>query len=197
VQLLNLFTLNVLLTALFASSSVALLTTIVISRRRSVRQSFGQLFLALLAFSLLGFVIGEFVGDSREAVVGTVIPAVLTLIGGVAVYVIGSKGVRAQVAVAAVLFCFTFLLLVGSLFGVRVRIEYQSELEQPNRIRLRDLGLEQNKLAVEVQRLENYIEFLKLKRLFSDAEKLDISQFDSAYEKKRSDKTESASGIHE
>ena len=139
-------------------------------------------FLAILAFSMLGFVTGEVMGVSRESAVGTVVPAVLTLLGGVAVYLVGSKGAEAQANVSAMVLCFAVALLIGSLFGARVRVEYDYAATDPERLRIRDLALEQNKFAVEVQRLEHYIEILKLKRDFAAEEKLDLSRFDSTFE---------------
>jgi hypothetical protein len=53
-------------------------------------------FLAKLAFSALGFVTGDIMGNSRDSAVGDVLPAVLTLVAGVSIYVIGTKGVASQ-----------------------------------------------------------------------------------------------------
>jgi hypothetical protein len=63
-----------------------------------------------------------------------------------------------------------------------LRTAVDSDSEAPTRVRDRELALEQVRLAVEVQRLENYIEFLKLKAQFADKEKLDLSRFESGFE---------------
>src|SRR5262245_33963646 len=134
---------------------------------------------------MLGFVTGEVMGISREAAVGSVVPAVLTLLGGVAVYLVGSKGVEAQANVSAMVLCFAVALLVGSSFGAEERGQYDYAENDPDRLRINALALEHNKLAVEIQRLENYMEFLKLKRDFAEEEKLDLSRFESTFEIKQ------------
>jgi ABC-type multidrug transport system fused ATPase/permease subunit len=184
VQLLNVAILNVLVTALLVSVGISSLATGAAWLLRSGRRRLSFVFLAISAFSILGFVTGEVMGISRESAVGTVVPAVLTLLGGVAVYLVGSKGAEAQANVSAMVLCFAVALLIGSLFGARLRVEYDYEMADPERLRISDLALEQNKMALEVQRLEDYIEILKLKRDFAAEEKLDLSRFDSMFENK-------------
>jgi hypothetical protein len=192
VQLFSLWALNVVTTALVASGVIAFIATLVARRLAVQPQPFGYVFLALAAFTLLGFVVGYLTGSSREAAVGTVVPAVLTLIGGAAAYIVDTKGVQARAAVPGILVCFTIALLLGSMVGLRLRVEYLDEVEQPDRLRQRDLALEFNKRAIEIQRLENYIDVLKLQRDFAKAEKLDLSKFEHSYEKKN--RTEPISG---
>jgi hypothetical protein len=187
-QLLSFWAANVLLSALLTSSILALLGALLVRRfTPPPHPVLLRVFLTLIAFSLLGFVVGDLTGVSREAAVGTVIPAVLTLIGGAAAYVVGSKGVKAQIIVSAMLTCFTLALLIGSIFGLRLRIEYLAEIEQPDRLRQRDLALEHNKRAVEIKRLENYIDVLKIQRDLAEAEKLNLSKFNNSYEAKMKD----------
>jgi hypothetical protein len=183
-QLLHTSALNVFLTALVVSAGISLIMTGAACLHGSRGKHLWFVFLAIFAFSALGFVTGHVMGISREPAVGTVVPAVLTLLGGVAVYLVGLKGAEAQANVSAMVLCFAVALLVGSLFGSRMRIEYDYEAANPDRLRTRDLALEENKFALEVQRLEHYIEILKLKRDFAAEEKLDLSRFDSAFETK-------------
>jgi hypothetical protein len=181
-QLFNSWALNIIVTALIASGVIASASTLSVCAFRVRGRQLMLFFVSVFAFSLLGFVTGETMADSRQSAVGTVIPAALTLLGGIAAFVVGSKGARAQVTVSMMVLCFAFALLVGSIFGTRLRIEFDSSADDPMRLRLRDLALEQNALAVEVQRLEDYIEVLKLRRDFSEQEKLDLSRFESTYE---------------
>jgi hypothetical protein len=132
---------------------------------------------------MLGFVTGLIMGDSRESAVGSVVPAVLTLFGALAAYIMGSKGVRERIGVSTIILCFAFSLLVGTIFGSQVRSQFEFLREHPDYLKSRDIALEQNKLAVEVQRLEDYIEFLRLKSQYSEEKKLDLSRFDSTFEK--------------
>jgi hypothetical protein len=42
--------------------------------------------------------------------------------------------------------------------------------------------------VVETQRLQRYVDFLKLRQDFAEKEKLDLTRFDTIYEKRPSDK---------
>lgn len=181
VQILDPALLSIFATSLIVSSLLALVVTIVVRSLRLPTTGFWSLFLAVLAFSLLGFVTGQIMGQSRESAVGAVLPAVLTLLGGVAIYLIGSKGAQAQAIVSSMLFCFSITLLAGSLYGARLRVEFDST--NPAYMRSREIGLEQNRHAVEVQQLLDYVELLKLKRDFGEKEKLDLSRFNSVLER--------------
>jgi hypothetical protein len=184
--------LNVLLTALLVSFGISLLATLAARFHPSARRHMWIIFLAILAFSMLGFVTGYTMALSREPAVGTVIPAVLALLGGVAVYIVGSKGAEAQANVSSMALCFTSALLLGALFGTQLRTEVDIASGDPSRVRERELALEQVRLAVEVQRLENYIEFLKMKAQFADKEKLDLSRFESGFERQAKPSQETA-----
>jgi len=122
-------------------------------------------------------------GDSRESAVGAVVPAILTLFGALGAYIVGSKGIRERTLVSVVMICFAFSLLIGTIFGIEVRIEVEHNIADPDYLRQRELVLEQNKLAVESRRLQDYIEFLRLKNEFAEKNNLDLSKFDSAFEK--------------
>jgi hypothetical protein len=182
-QLLNLWVLNFFLTMLIVCVTVASLATFVLRIASSPRRSPGILFLAVLSFSVLGFVTGSLMGDSQTSVVGTVLPAVLTLLGGVAVYMIGSKGVEPQVVVSGLILCFALTLLAGSVFGLQLRVEFNAEVVAPWRLREMDIALEKNKLALEAQRLADYLSFQKLKRDLTDQQKVDLSKFSSSFER--------------
>jgi hypothetical protein len=196
VQLLNSWALNVVLTALIVSGIISIAISLV-AGRFSGDVKFGLLFLTTFAFSLLGFVTGEILGDSREAAVGTVIPAVLTLLGVLAAYFVTSKGLKAQsAAVSAILICFTLPLLIGTLFGIRLRVEYEYALQDPALLGQRDLALQQNKLAVEIQRLQDYVTLLQLRDSFAGSRKLVLSRFESTLEKVPRESKQEGGGDH-
>lgn len=180
--------LDVVLTAMVVSAVVSFLLSLTAYSIRTVSPgSFWILFLAVFGFSILGFVTGELLGDSRESVVGSIVPAVLTLLGAIVAYIISSKGVRAQTAVSASLICFTFCFLLGSLFGIQLRIEYEDALRDPQYLGAMDLRLQQNKAALEIERLQDYVTWLQLRNDYAKEENLNLSQFQSEYEKRPSD----------
>jgi len=134
-------------------------------------------FLAVLAFSMLGFVSGSIMSNSREPTVAAVLPAVLTLMGGAAAFHVGSRGVENQVAVCVLIFAFSLALYVGAFYGSGVRAQNSMSVN-------RDIELEKNRHAVDVQRLVDYMELLKLKRDFESQENVDLSRFESNLERR-------------
>jgi hypothetical protein len=103
------------LAALLVSSLLYLIVTFVAPRDEE-----GSLLLVLLAFSMLGIVTGYLTGFSREPVVGAVLPAVLSLFGGLAAFLIGrDKGNQVVVSLAVLAFAFSLVLSTG--WGVVLR----------------------------------------------------------------------------
>jgi hypothetical protein len=174
-QLLEPQVLAAFATALVVCSVLALTVSSVVRYFRLTRKDFRLLLLVLLTFSLLGFVTGQIMGQSREPAVMAVLPAVLTLLGGIVVYLIGAKGIQTQAVVSSMVLCFAMALLIGVHFGGRLRVDFD--------LRSADYT-EDNRHAAEVRRLERYIDFLKLKQDFADKEKLDLSRFESMYEQR-------------
>jgi hypothetical protein len=188
-QLLTLGFLNTLLAALTVAGFFALVATTGLWLLRPARTNIYLAFLAVLTFGLLGFVTGKILGNSREAAVGTVVPAVLTLLGSVSIYVIGVKGTRAQGPVSAMVLCFTICLLAGSHFGAQLRYDYEVFISDPGRVAERDLLLEQKRLGLDLQRLLNYLELLKTRQSLQEVSKIDLSKFQSAFERLSEDKS--------
>jgi hypothetical protein len=85
-------------------------------------------------------------------------------------------------------FCFVTALLGGSLYGARLRVEFEFRSNAPSALLARDLEIERGRLAIEATRLREYVELLKLRRDFANKEKLDLSRFESVFERKQSDK---------
>jgi hypothetical protein len=187
VELFSIWTANVVLTSIFVCTILACLACLPALVRRVKQPNWPIFFFAIFSFSMLGFVTGLIMVDSRSAAVGTVVPAVLALFGGFAIYVVGVKGTKAQSGVSAMVFCFAFSLLIGSVFGAQLRVAYEQALDDPERARQRELGLEQVRHAVELQHLQNYVELLQIKQGLADKFKLDLSKFVGAMEKKPSE----------
>ena len=81
-----------------------------------------------LPFGAVGICTGFIAGDSHSPVVGALIPAALTLVGTVTLYVIGKE--RDQIIMAG--FCiivFIFNLLVGTGIGAKSREEIENGKE--------------------------------------------------------------------
>lgn len=84
------------------------------------RQERIEFILMLLAFSMLGLVAGYLTGFSRESAVGAVLPAVLSFIGGLAVFLIGKdKAHRTTVSLSVL--TFSLSLLLGTSWGSIMR----------------------------------------------------------------------------
>jgi len=76
----------------------------------------GKALLVIFSFSMLGITIGWLTGDSGQQVLASVLPAVLTLIGGLAVFLVGKQLQDANM-IAAALLGLTLNLLVGALLA--------------------------------------------------------------------------------
>jgi hypothetical protein len=189
-QLLQPQVLAAFATALVVSAVFSLLAALFVRTFRLARKDFRLLLLVLFSFSLLGFVTGQIMGQSREPAVMGVLPAVLTLLGGIAIYLVGAKGLQTQALVAAMVSCFALALLTGVHFGGRLRVDFeiQNAAYLDNQRHAVELQAEDHRFVVETQRLQRYVDFLKLRQDFAEKEKLDLTRFDTIYEKRPSDK---------
>jgi hypothetical protein len=183
-ELLDMAVLNAVATTLVVCIGISVLATLAIWISKGARQHLSSTFLAILAFSLLGFVTGYMMGDSRESAVSAVLPAVLTLLGGATLFLFGSKGVQTQTVVSGSVIVFSLALFLGTHLGARLRFDFETAVADPMRLRQRELDLEQNRHALAVLRLLNYVQLLKLRNDFANQEKLDLSKFDSGLERK-------------
>ena len=86
------------------------------------RASAATILLPTSAFLLLGLVAGYLTGLSREPAVGAVLPAALTLIGGVAAALIGNSHSRTLVLrVSGLILAFSSGLFIGTAWGSAMR----------------------------------------------------------------------------
>jgi hypothetical protein len=81
-----------------------------------------------LPVSLVGFIAGYLTGISRSPAVGTIVPAVLTLIGGLNIYLFGID-IKNRVAVGFCITLFSLLLFYGVQAG-----SYDRELGRAARL---------------------------------------------------------------
>lgn len=111
-----------------------------------------HVFHATGAFGFLGIAAGYIAGYSREPAVGTVMPAILSLIGGLAVYVVGAKKADVRLVSLSVL-ALALNVVIGITWGAERRTEfevyrngaiwrsYEAEVEQYVIQSRRELGL--------------------------------------------------------
>ena len=90
--------------------------------------SYRHRFVVIASFSLLGFVVGDLTGQSREPAVAATIGALLTLLGGALVYLLGEHGPAKQVFVSAAVCVMALSLFFGTNWGSVLR--EQAELKK-------------------------------------------------------------------
>jgi hypothetical protein len=83
-------------------------------------------FLAMLSLGLLGITAGVLTGLSRDSAIGAVMPAVLSLVGGLALYILGLKHGDAKLVGSCVL-SLSLALLAGTFWGSLLRSEAERE----------------------------------------------------------------------
>ncbi|MGO9951617.1 MAG: hypothetical protein ACLPN1_05325 [Dissulfurispiraceae bacterium] len=79
-----------------------------------------ELFLVSASLSMLGAVTGYLGGFSRVPAFGTILPAVLSLMGGLIVYLVG-RHASSRVIVSVSIFAFSLTLLIGTEWGAVMR----------------------------------------------------------------------------
>lgn len=79
----------------------------------------------MLALSLLGIATGQITGLSRDSAVHAVLPAVLGLMGGATIYLIGAWGKELQTTVVAAVIGLSINLVVGVYWGSYSRVIYE------------------------------------------------------------------------
>jgi len=82
-----------------------------------------DIWLSIFSLALLGALTGQITGNSREPAVSAVLPAVLGLVGGVTLYILGVKVAAYQGFVSAALAAFSLCLLVGISWGTQIRLK--------------------------------------------------------------------------
>jgi hypothetical protein len=182
-------------TSIWPMLVVPLLTSFLVSifliDRKKAAPNFKTMRAVTLACAFLGIVTGNVTGLSRDPVVGTVIPAVLGLVGGVFVYLVGTKGVERQHFVAGGIICLALNLIVGVYWGGRSRVlfdfnnrAYDASIAAATAAstqaakRGTDLTDEDSRYAVALRRLLNEADFENMK---ANLEKQSNREFSTKY----------------
>lgn len=95
--------------------------------------------LIIFSFCSLGMTVGVMTGDSGEQTISTVLPAVLSLVGGLAVFLIGRES-RDSLMIAACIAALSITLLLGALIGGANR--NYAALQFPEAIKVKNTALE-------------------------------------------------------
>jgi hypothetical protein len=106
--------------ALWPMPLAALLVSALICSLFWKRGDLKELFVVLASFSMLGLVAGYLTGFSRAPAVGAVLPAVLSLLGGVTAFILG-RSRESRLLVGTMLFVFSLTLVIGSSWGAIMR----------------------------------------------------------------------------
>jgi predicted enzyme related to lactoylglutathione lyase len=80
-----------------------------------------SIFSVILSFSILGIVTGVIAGDSREPAVGATLPAVLSIIGGLAIYLV-DRGILKRILVSLSVIALSANLIIGFFWGAVLRV---------------------------------------------------------------------------
>lgn len=83
----------------------------------------------VFSFALLGLVVGVITGLSRQPAVHSVLPAVLTFVGGFVAYIVGSKDAQNREVIVTAMAAISINLLLGVLWGSEMRVISDSKKE--------------------------------------------------------------------
>lgn len=151
----------------------ALVSLILVFVSGEARSSFGNAFLVIFAVALLGIVAGQMTGQSREPAVAAVVPAVLTLLGGLMVYLVAGKSLQQQKATAIAVIAFSFNLLIGTFWGSHLR--YEAELfATGEEVSLYREAVRQN---VKLERLKYEQQLIEARKILGLPEKQDTEVY--------------------
>lgn len=112
--------------ALWPIPCTALLTALVVQFLHRPRIARRKFYVVVLAFASLGIVTGLLAGFSRTSAMGAVLPAVLSLVGGLGIYLVGAEKAD-QGLVATCVIALSLNLLLGTLWGATLRDDFERE----------------------------------------------------------------------
>jgi hypothetical protein len=107
---------------------ISIFMTLVLTRNRRI---FLVVLLSMLSMALLGLTAGKLTGFSRVPAVHAVMPAVLTLIGGLLVYVVSSSDQNSKAIASSAIICLSTGLLFGTMWGSRLRQDFDDYQRSP------------------------------------------------------------------
>jgi hypothetical protein len=144
-------------TVLWPIPITAVVVAAVLSFVRTPEITWRDRFWVLLSFSMLGFSTGVLTGLSRQPVVGAVLPPVLSLVGGLAIYLIGKDGSN-RVLVSLCILVLSFNLFIGTTWGVALREqgeEYTTSLNYLKRQALIEIEIQEFREALGLPKTPN------------------------------------------
>lgn len=109
------------LTSLWPLFFTAIVSALVLAFLYQGRALFRTRLIVAFSFTLLGMVAGYMTGLSRQPAVTAVIPAALSIIAGLSVYIVGAKRAD-QVLIALCVIGLCTNLLLGIVWGARARV---------------------------------------------------------------------------
>ncbi|MGY6646124.1 MAG: hypothetical protein ACXIVD_12975 [Salinarimonas sp.] len=127
---------------------IALVFFLIFFASKRIRFVSFYVLIACATFGLLGSIVGFIMAMSREPSVDAIIPALLTIAGGLMVYVMTGKGMATRLLILCALSSFSLNILVGTLSGSRLRTTIEMH--------------ERFEVAEQNERIRQYIEALKL-----------------------------------
>jgi hypothetical protein len=173
---------TILVTCGIVSSVVWVLAFLVYTGQPDRKHPSLLFILTVFGFCLLGFVTGSIMSNSREPAVNAVLPAALTLLGGVAAFVVGQSDEARQLTVSCLVLGFALCLYIGSDYGATLRDNI--DLAYSDNAKLAHIEL----FKSDVDRLEQYARLQKLKKDFEKKFNVDLSKFGTSYETVESEK---------
>jgi hypothetical protein len=147
--------------------TVAVLTSaglLLLARRKGSKVSTFDMYVAILALAFIGIIAGYMTGLSRTPVVGAILPAILSVIGGLVLFIVtrdAAPGFRALTSAGTIALMLN--LLIGSLWGSLSR-------EDPNSLALSAANQELIRQSICLKRLafEMEVRETRLKESLAD-----------------------------
>ncbi|MBX3498201.1 MAG: hypothetical protein KF889_02060 [Alphaproteobacteria bacterium] len=164
-------TLQVMAPALvLAGLIVAVLVLLAMAAQRRIRPALPAFVVSsTFTVALLGFAIGYVTGNSRVSVVGEFLPAFLTLIGGIFVYVL-SKDQRTPAGLAtSIVFALAVSVLVSIYWGAVERDASEAAAELAKRQRA--ISDEEVRYQYELERVRRTKELMGIREASAPSEK--------------------------
>lgn len=100
----------------------------------ALRTLYFQTFFISFTFGILAIVTGFLTATSRETAIANVIPAVLTLIGGLALYIV-DKGQEKFLVTGISVLSFSMMLFMGAALGSFERQKGEAQAKSPTMLR--------------------------------------------------------------
>ncbi|HEY9079451.1 hypothetical protein [Magnetovibrio sp.] len=121
----------------------------------STKMPYTAYFAVLVTFALLGAISGQMTGQSRDPAIGDVLPGILTLIGGLFMYLISKNDALLQLITASSITTLVLCLLIGTQWGAQLRLEYETNARLIAESGSTALKKEEVQHAVNLQKLLN------------------------------------------